>query len=97
MIDSIQLIKLYSFFLWVVVYRSDDDPKNWAEPSYLCNKFVVHDVTPLDTCWIVLVVSGLQPACSPDTTPAHPHLTSNLQQTKNETTNVVINIIVAKS
>jgi len=34
-------------------------------------------------------------ACSPDTTPAYPHLTSNLQQTKNETTNVVINIIVA--
>ena len=34
---------------------------------------------------------------SPDTTPAYPHLTSNLQQTKNETTNVVINIIVASS
>jgi len=48
------------------------------------------------------VVSGLQAkaraiACSPDTTPAYPHLTSNLQQTKNETTNVVINIIVARS
>ena len=35
--------------------------------------------------------------CIPDTTPAYPHLTSNLQQTKNETTNVVINIIVARS
>jgi len=46
------------------------------------------------------VVSGLQAkaralVCSPDTTPAYPHLTSNLQQNKNETTNVVINIIVA--
>jgi len=30
--------------------------------------------------------------CSPDTTIAQPHLTSNLQQTKNKTTNVVINI-----
>jgi len=36
-------------------------------------------------------------ACSPDTTPAYPHIISNLQQTKNETTNVVINIIVASS
>ena len=36
-------------------------------------------------------------ACNPDTTPAYPHLTSNIQQTKNETTNVVINIIVASS
>jgi len=36
-------------------------------------------------------------ACSPDTTPAYPHLTSNLQQTKNETTNVVNKIIVASS
>ena len=36
-------------------------------------------------------------ACSPDTTPAYPHLTSNLQQTKNETTNVVTNIIVMSS
>jgi len=35
--------------------------------------------------------------CSPDTTPVQPHLTSNIQQTKNETTNVVINIIVASS
>ena len=32
--------------------------------------------------------------CIPDTTPTWPHLTSNLQQTKNETTNVVISIIV---
>ena len=31
-------------------------------------------------------------ACSLDTSPAYPHLTSNLQQTKNETTNVVISI-----
>ena len=35
-------------------------------------------------------------ACSPDTAPAYPHLNSNLQQTKNETTNV-INIIVVSS
>jgi len=35
--------------------------------------------------------------CSPDTTPAYPHLNSNLQQTKNEKTNVVINIIVVSS
>jgi len=42
-------------------------------------------------------MSGLQDtarlsaiACSPDITPAYPHLTSNLQQLKNETTNVVI-------
>ena len=34
-------------------------------------------------------------ACRPDTTPHY--LTSNLQQTKNETNNVVINIIVASS
>jgi len=33
----------------------------------------------------------------PDTTQDQPHLTFNLQQTKNETTNVVINIIVASS
>jgi len=47
---------------------------------------------------IVSVVSELQaPACSSDTTPAYPHLTSNLQQLKNETTIVVINIIVASS
>ena len=49
-----------------------------------------------------LVVSGLQAkaralACSPDTTAAYQHLTSNIQQTKNETTSVVINIIVASS
>jgi len=36
-------------------------------------------------------------ACSPDTTPAYPHLTSNLQKPKNETTVVVINFIVASS
>jgi len=36
-------------------------------------------------------------ACSPDTTPAYPQLTSNLQHPKNETTNVVINIIVLSS
>ena len=29
-------------------------------------------------------------ACRPDITQAEPHLTSNTQQTKNETTNVVI-------
>jgi len=44
------------------------------------------------------VVCGLQAiACSHDTASAYPHLTSNLQQTKNETTNVVISIIVASS
>jgi len=47
-------------------------------------------------------MSGLQAkaralACSPDTTPTCLRLTSNLQQTKNETTNVVINIIVVSS
>jgi len=36
-------------------------------------------------------------ACSPDTTPAYLHLTSNLQQTKNEMTSVLISIIVASS
>jgi len=36
-------------------------------------------------------------ACSLDTTPAYPHVTSNLQQIKNETTNVVINNIVVSS
>jgi len=36
-------------------------------------------------------------ACSPDTTPAYPHLTSNLHQPKNGTTNVIINIIVVSS
>jgi len=36
-------------------------------------------------------------ACNPDTTPAYPHLTSNIQQTKNNTTNVVINSRVASS
>jgi len=46
----------------------------------------------------MLVVSGLQAiACSPVTTPAYPHLISNLQQSKNETTNVVINIIGVSS
>ena len=29
-------------------------------------------------------------ASSPDTTPAYPHLTSNLKQTENDTTNVLI-------
>jgi len=47
-------------------------------------------------------VSGLQAkaralACSPDTTPTCLHLTSNLQQTKKEMTNEVINIIVVSS
>ena len=36
-------------------------------------------------------------ACSPDTIPVQQHLTSNIQQTKNETTYVVINIIFAGS
>jgi len=35
--------------------------------------------------------------CGADVARYHPHLTSNLQQTKNETTNVVINIMVASS
>ena len=43
------------------------------------------------------LISVRAAGCSPDTTPAKPHLTSNLQKTKNETTNVVINIIVASS
>jgi len=43
-------------------------------------------------------LSGVRAAgYSPDTTPAYPHLTSNLQQLKNETTIVVINIIVVSS
>jgi len=36
-------------------------------------------------------------ACNPDTTPAQPHPTSNIEQTKNETISVVNNIIVASS
>jgi len=48
--------------------------------------------------WVRLGWSGVRSAaCSPDTTPAKPHLNSNIQQTKNETTNVVINITVARS
>jgi len=47
-------------------------------------------------------VSGLQViarslACSPDTTPACPHITSNQQQPKNGTANVVISTIVVSS
>jgi len=43
-------------------------------------------------------VSGLQAQTgSPDTTLASLHLTSNIQQTKNDRTNVVINITVASS
>ena len=42
-------------------------------------------------------VLGRAIACSPDTTLAYPQLTSNLQQPKNETTNVVINILVVSS
>jgi len=55
------------------------------------------------SCGYAGVVSGLQAKAScalarnPDTTPAYPHLTSNLQQTKNETNNVVINIIIVSS
>jgi len=51
-------------------------------------------------CGFAGVVTGLQAkalACSPDTIPAYPHLTSNLQQPKKETTNVVINITVVSS
>jgi len=44
------------------------------------------------------IMSELQGiACIPDTAPAYPHLTSNLQQTKNETLDVVINVIVVRS
>ena len=44
------------------------------------------------------IIRSLQAiTCSPDNTPAYPHLTSNLQQTKNEAINVVINVIVASS
>jgi len=58
-----------------------------------CNRIRFYSVRTTDcrtalSCYI---------ACSPDTTPTYPHLTSNLQQTKNETTNVVNNIIVASS
>ena len=46
----------------------------------------------------IMLIAGMQAiACIPDTTPAYPHLTSNVQQTKNETTNVAINIIVVSS
>jgi len=45
----------------------------------------------------LLYVGGGTTACSTDTTPALLHLTSNIQQTKNDTTNVVNNIIVASS
>jgi hypothetical protein len=38
----------------------------------------------------LLCVGGCASACSPDTTQAQLHATSNTQQTKNETTNVVI-------
>ena len=41
--------------------------------------------------------AGRALACSPDTTPAYPHLICNQQQTKNKTTNVVIHIIVVSS
>ena len=46
-------------------------------------------------CGSAAVISWLQAeacasACSPDIAPVEPHLTSNTQQTKNETTNVVI-------
>jgi len=41
-------------------------------------------VNPAMTCSIRAA------GCSPDTTQAEPHLTSNTQQTENETTNVVI-------
>ena len=45
----------------------------------------------------VNLICTAQGACSPDASPTLPHLTSNLQQTKNETTNMVIDIIVASS
>ena len=44
-------------------------------------------------CWITTLVSVLQAeasACNTDTTPTQPHLNSNTHQTKNNTTNVVI-------
>jgi len=47
--------------------------------------------------WRRLHNEEVNAACSPDTTPAYPHLNYNLQQTKKETTNVVINIIIASS
>ena len=53
----------------------------------------------MQLAWSGVRVAGLSRAlaCSPDTTPAQQHLTSKLQQTKNETTNMAINIIVASS
>ena len=45
---------------------------------------------PWSLAYIVLKAKALALAINPDTTPAEPHLTSNTQQTKNETTNVVI-------
>jgi len=46
---------------------------------------------------LIILLYFLQAQHISDTNPAYPHLTSNLQQTKNEMTNVVINIIVASS
>ena len=40
--------------------------------------------------YIYIYIISYASAYSPDTTQAEPHLTSNTQQTKNETTNVVI-------
>jgi len=54
------------------------------------------------SCGLAAVESELKAkaialAFSSDTTAAYPHLTSKIQQTKNETTNVLINSIVASS
>ena len=65
--------------------------KNTIHPSILCMVLISNFIDTTRN----LKSSAL--ACSPDTTPAYPHLTSNLQQTKNKTTNVVINITVASS
>jgi len=46
---------------------------------------------------LFLVCCMLEVTCIPDTTPAWLYLTSNIQQTKNETTDMVMNIIIASS
>ena len=65
--------------------------KNTIHPSILCMVLISDFIDTTRN----LKSSAL--TCSPNTTPDYPHLTSNIQQTKNETTEVVINNIVASS
>ena len=72
--------------------------------ALLCLSSGAHDYNVdyhIGRSWVAagwkLGVVRLAIVCSPDTTPAYPHLTSNIQQPKKETTNVVINIIVVRS